>query len=146
MNRVDLLTENFESVRRYTNMALDGISPDDWFRVPDTCPTHIAWQIGHITIGKYGLALAIPRGERPEDEELIPLSFREKFARGSTPDSNPNTYPSVELITSTFNRVHDQILAELPTFTDELLDAPAPIEHPMFSTKFGALMWSIQHE
>ena len=146
MNRVDLLAENFESVRRYTNMTLDGISPDDWFRVPDACPTHIAWQIGHITIGNYGLALAIPRGERPEDEELIPSSFRENFARGSTPVPNPSAYPSLELITSTFNRVHDQILAELPTFTDELLDEPAAIEHPMFSTKFGSLMWSIQHE
>ncbi len=44
----------------------------------------------------YGPALAIPRGERPEDEELILLSFREEFARGSTPDPSPNVYPSLE--------------------------------------------------
>ncbi len=145
MNRIDLLTENFQSVRRYTNMVIDGIRPDDWFRVPDVCPTHIAWQIGHITIGNYGLALAIPRGDRPDDVELVPVSFREKFARDSTPDPNPSAYPPVELIMATFDRVHDQILAELPTFTDELLDDSVPIEHPMFSTKFGSLLWSIQH-
>lgn len=127
-------------------MTLDGISSDDFFRIPAGCPTHIAWQLGHMAIAEYGLGLAIPRGPRPSDEELIPTSFREHFARGSTPAPDRDANPSIDEIASVFNRVHDQLLAEIPTFTDDLLDEPVGVEHPMFRTKFGALMWCIQHE
>lgn len=146
MNRVDFLAEQFKAVRHYTSMTLKGISSDDWFRVSEGCHTHIAWQIGHIAVGNYGLALAIPRGERPQDEELIPSSFRVHFARGSTPDPRPGSNPSIEEITSVFDRVHAQVLVELPAFTQDLLDEPTGLEHPMFNTRFGSLMWSIQHE
>ena len=146
MDRVELLSQQFASVRRYTRMTLEGISSDDWFRISEGCHTHIAWQVGHIAVGNYGLALAIPRGERPLDPRFIPISFREQFARGSTPNLDPKANPSVEEITAVFDAVHDQVLAELPTFTDELLDEPVGVEHPMFSTKFGSMLWSIQHE
>lgn len=146
MNRVDFLTEQFESVRRYTNMTLDGISSEDWFTVPKGGRTHIAWQVGHMAVGQYGLALAIPRGERKEDEELIPSSFREHFAPGSTPDPDPDSNPPVAEIARVFRRVYKRVLTELPTFTDDLLDETSAIEHPMFSKNFGSLMWAIQHE
>ena len=147
MNRVDFLTEQFESVRRYTNMTLDGITSEDWFRVSKGGHTRIAWQVGHIAMGQYGLALAIPRGERKEeDEALIPSSFREHFAPGSTPAPHPDSNPPIAEIAGIFRRVHEQVLTELPTFTDDLLDETSAIEHPMFSKNFGSLMWAIQHE
>lgn len=146
MNRIELLAANFQSVRRYTHMTLDGFNKDKWFCVPEGCPTHAAWQLGHIAIGNYGLALAIPRDESSEDEKLIPTTFREHFGRGSTPNSDPAANPSVEFILSVYNSVHDQIANELSSFTDEMLDETTPFDHPMFKSKFGSLMWSIQHE
>ena len=146
MNCIDLLTEQFESVRRYTNMTLDGVEYQSWFHVPAGSPTHIAWQLGHMAVGAYGLGLAIPRGKRPEDEELISESFLKHFGRGSTPNPNIAENPGPQEIQATYDRVHDQLLKEIPLYSEQLLAEASPIKHPMFQTKFGSLMWCIQHE
>ena len=146
MNRVDLLLEQFASVRRYTNMALSSIRDEDWFRVAEGSPTHFAWQVGHMALGQWSLALRVPRGERDSDEQLISTAFRKQFGRGSIPQFDPTDNPPLTDILATFHSVHDKVLEEVPAFSETLFDEPAEVEHPMFQTKFGSLLWSVQHE
>lgn len=139
--------EQVSTARLYTQDMLSHIPPDLWFRQPSEGVTHVAWQVGHLAIAQYGLALKRVRGEKPEDEELISTSFREAFGKGSLPKPDPADNPSIEQIRAVLDHVHQQVLAELPVLPDEVFDEPSDTPpHPMFKTKLGAVRWSAQHE
>lgn len=146
MSRTELLLHEFASVRRYTNLGIASIRDEDWFRVPEGCPTHFAWQVGHMALAEWSLALRIPRGEQASDEHLISSAFRKQFGRGSVPQFDPADNPTVADILATFHAVHARVLEEVAGYSEELLSEPAGVEHPMFDTKFGSLMWCVQHE
>ena len=44
------------------------------------------------------------------------------------------------------DRVHEQVLFELPRLTDSALDEPVPHPHKFATTKLLALFWCAQHE
>ena len=140
------LTNEITVARKYTENFLDNTDTADWFRMPSGGVTHIAWQVGHMAIAEYGLALKRVRGAQPSDSELLPNQFMELFGKGSIPDADASKYPSADEIRNVFDRVHQQTLEELKTFTDELLDEPSEPSHPMFQTKRGAIHWAAQHE
>ncbi len=146
MSQTEFLLAQFASVRRYTNMVIEDICDDDWFRAPQGCLTHVAWQIGHLAFGQWVLALSIPRGHKQADEQLISAEFRKRFGRGSEPRLDPEDNPPVTEIIETFHGVHERVLTELANLNDERLSEPAGVEHPMFKTKLGALTWCVHHE
>ena len=86
------------------------------------------------------------RGARPEDNALISPDFIALFARESVPAADPSTYPSASEIRTVFDRVHRQLLGELPRIPDAELDSPLPKPHTVARTKFMALTWCAQHE
>jgi hypothetical protein len=147
MDTLELLIANLDAARRYTVGVIDRIDPVDWFRMPPGGVTHVAWQVGHLAVAEYSLAVERIRAPRPEDAALFPESFRPLFGKGSTPTSDASAYPPAEAIRDVFDRVHRQVMAEIPGLTDAELDAP-PLKpsHPRFSTRAGSLLWCGQHE
>jgi len=73
-------------------------------------------------------------------------SFRKQFSRGSVPDADANTYPTVAEIRATLDRVHEQVRNELPTFTAEQLKEPSEPPTAVEPTKLGSLLLCSHHE
>lgn len=122
------------------------IDEADWFTMPAGCPTHVAWQVGHLAMAEYGLCLFRQRGRQEIDAELMSSSFRKQFSRGSVPEADASKYPSPAEIRATLDRVHAQVLAEAASFTadqlKEAVEAPFAVE----ATKLGALLFCSHHE
>jgi hypothetical protein len=135
-----------ESARRYTTNLLGHIPPADWFRMPSEGVSHIAWQVGHLAMAEYRLALERIRGKRPDDDRILPALFLERFGKGSTPTADPAAYPAIEEIRHVFETVHRQVQIELARIDDGALDAPPAASHTLFTTKLGALLWCAEHE
>jgi uncharacterized damage-inducible protein DinB len=146
MSIVKLALEQIVFVRNYTTHLLDNVPPEDWFRQPSAGVSTIAWQVGHLAMAEYRLALERIRGRRPEDEGLIPEEFLKHFARASIPNPDPAQNPSVEHIRAVFESVHRQALAELETLSEDELSQPVLKSHPLAKTKQEALFWCSQHE
>jgi uncharacterized damage-inducible protein DinB len=147
MSDLENLIRDIRTARMYTTDMLSHIDQADWFRQPTEGVTHVAWQFGHLAVAQYGLALKRVRGEKADDVQLIPPEFRKIFAKGSTPVSDPAKYPTPEEIRSVFDRVHQQVLDEGNSWSEDLLDeATGEPTHPMFKTKREAIRWSVQHE
>jgi hypothetical protein len=132
--------------RNYTLSILAGIDDSHWFTMPPGCPTHVAWQVGHVAMAEYGLCLFRQRGRQPVDLELMSSAFRKLFSRGTVPDSDASKYPSPAEIRTTFDRVHAQVQREAPAFTEEQLKEAVDMPYAVEATKLGALLFSSHHE
>ena len=144
--RIDMIMARLKTGREYTNSLLESIDDADWFWQPDKGITHIAWQVGHLAMAQYGLVLFRQRGRQPIDTELMSSKFRKRFAKGTTPESDPSHYPGVEEIRDVFQRVYEQSMQELPTFSESSLDDPVDPPYSGLPTKFGALLFATDHE
>jgi uncharacterized damage-inducible protein DinB len=146
MSQLKSAIEQIRTARMYTKELLSHIDQSEWFRKPSEGVTHVAWQVGHLAVCEYGLALKRIRGEKPEDESLIHPDFRKLFGKGSVPVSDPAKYPAITEILQVLDRVHEQSLLEISTLTDAALSESSGDPHPMFQTKLGALLWCAHHE
>ncbi len=148
MNERQLIVDQITFARDYTIRLLDTVDPADWFRRPTGCVTHVAWQVGHLAMAEYRLALLRIRGERPEDESLISKTYMKQFGAGSEADPNPDAgaYPPAPEIRAVLDRVHAQTLRELQDLDERVLDQPAERPHPKRKTKREILYWCAQHE
>jgi hypothetical protein len=145
MSRLAAARDQIVFARNYTLWLLDSTDPVEWFRQPTEGITHIAWQVGHLAMAEYRLALVRIRGQRPEDAELISEDFVKRFGP-SPPDPDPARNPSPAEIRAVLDRVHRQALHELQGLSEEELDQPTAKPHPKFTTKLGSLFWCGQHE
>jgi uncharacterized damage-inducible protein DinB len=146
MSRLQLAIEQLVFARNYTIRLLDQTPAAEWFRRPPGGVTHIAWQVGHLAIAEYWLVLVRTRGERPEDEQLIPKAFQPPFERHSVPDFDAAKQPDQAEIRTVFDRVHEQVLRELPGMDDAELDQPILKSHQLVKTKLWAILWCAHHE
>jgi hypothetical protein len=144
--RLELACRQIEFSRSYSLSLLADIDDADWFRQPQEGVTHVAWQVGHLAMAEYGLCLFRMRGRQPADTQLMSSQFRKKFSKGSKPDSDPGKNPAPAEIRDVFDRVHRQVLAELPGYGDELLDEPVDEPYALFATKLGGLYFCAAHE
>jgi len=80
-----LALAQIEFARSYVLSNLAEIEEGDWFVMPAGCPTHVAWQVGHLAMAEYGLCLFRQRGRQEIDSDLMSSSFRKLFSRGSVP-------------------------------------------------------------
>src|SRR5262245_11166423 len=126
MSRLQLALEQIAGVRQYTLSLLDEVNESDWFRMPPGGISHIGWQVGHLTIAEYRVVLVRTRGSRPEDAALVPDSFGPLFGRQSVPDPDATKYPPPAELRAVFERVHRQVLQEVPILPEHDLDAPLP--------------------
>jgi hypothetical protein len=143
---LELAIKQIEFARGYTLSIVAEIEEKDWFVMPSGCPTHVAWQVGHLAMAEYGLGLFRQRGRQETDAELMSSSFRKQFSRGSVPEAEADKYPSPAEIRSVFDRVHGQVLKEAPSFTPEQLKEPVEPPFAVEQTKLGALLLCSHHE
>lgn len=146
MSRLQLALDQIAFARGYTNRLLEQTPTSDWFRQPPGGVSHIAWQVGHLAMAEYRLALDRVRGERPEDVDLIAPVFFTLFGRNSEPIADSSAYPSPEEIRLVFDRVHAQTLKELATLSDAELDKPTLKPHAIAKTRHWSLLWCAHHE
>lgn len=143
---IDTILKHMKFARGYTMSLLEGLSDDDWFLQPAEGITHIAWQVGHIAMSQYGLALFRQRGRAEVDLDLMPSSFRKKYSRGTQPQSDRTKNPSPDEILSILDKVWNQVQLELPTFSLENLNQPVDAPHAAYATNYGALLFAVDHE
>lgn len=146
MSRLELLVNQIRLVREYTGSLVDAVPAEAWFRQPAEGITHVAWQVGHLTVAEHFLTMSRIRGSQPEDERLIPPEFFTVFGKGSTPTPQASDYPPPAEIRSVFDAVHCRALEELAELPDDVLDEQVDPPHPAFSTKLGALSFCPMHE
>jgi hypothetical protein len=132
--------------RRYSVGLLDSVPEAEWFRMPAEGVTHVAWQVGHLAVAEYRLALGRLRGRRADDGELISDDFQRVFCATSVPDADPAKYPAPAAIRAVFDRVHGRVLAELKDFPEAELGAAMAQPHPLAKTKLESLHWCAHHE
>jgi hypothetical protein len=143
---LELALGQIQSARQYTLTLLDGLERADWFAMPPGCPTHLAWQVGHLAMAQYGLCLYRQRGRQEIDLELMSSAFRKLFAKGSAPSADASQYPSPAEIRGTFDRVYTQVFTEACTFTAEQLREPVEMPYAVEPTKLGSLLFCPLHE
>lgn len=146
MSRLDLAIGEITSARDYTCALLDTVKPDDWFRRPSEGVTHIAWQVGHLAMAEYRLAIEKTCGKQDDEAELISQDFLSLFGRNSVPDPDPQKNPTPDELRKVFDRVHRRTLEVLPTLANDELDKPPLSPHRLFNTKLGSLFWCSRHE
>lgn len=146
MTRLQIALAQIQFAREYTLSLLSDIDEADWFQMPAGIGTHLAWQVGHLTMAQYGLALFRQRGRTPEDAELMSARFRKQFSRGSEPDGDPANNPTPAEIRAVFEKVYAQVQKEAPTFSDAQLDEPVDMPTMVWPTKLGALHFCAAHE
>jgi hypothetical protein len=93
MSRLHLAIEQIVFARNYTIDLLGQTPATDWFRLPPGGVSHVAWQVGHLAVAVYRLALWRIRGAQPQDGQLLPEDFVRLFGYGSLPDADPAKYP-----------------------------------------------------
>ena len=143
---LEIATGQIKFARQYLLTLLDGVRDDEWFQMPEGSPTHLAWQIGHVGMAEYGLCLFRQRGRKTEDLELMPSKFRKQFSRGSVPDPETANHQSPAELLATMERIHQQCLTELPTYSPELLNESVDMPYAVYPTKLGALLFASHHE
>src|SRR5262245_4777143 len=141
-----LALQQIEFARNYTLSIVNEIDEAQWFTMPPGCPTHVAWQVGHLAMAQYGLCLYRMRGRQPVDLELMTSSFRKLFSRGTVPEADAAKYPPAAEIRATLDRVHAQVLMEAPWFTAEQLQEPIEMPYAVEATKLGGLLFCSHHE
>jgi hypothetical protein len=143
---LELAIGQLEFARAYTLSILAEIDEAAWFTMPPGCPTHVAWQIGHLAMAEYGLCLYRQRGRQEVDLELMTSGFRKLFSRGSVPDVDSAKYPPAPEIRATLDRVHAQVLKEAVGFTEEQLAEPVEMPYAVHANKLGSLLMCSHHE
>ena len=144
--RLETAKAQISSAREYLMSNLDGLSDDDWFWMPETKESHIAWQVGHLCMAQYGLTLFRQRGRAEVDTKLMSGKFRKKFMKGTTPDPDRETHPQPAEILEVLNRVNDQMLVEIDSFDGPGLDEPMEMPYSGYPTRYGSLLFAAQHE
>jgi len=144
MPRLTEAVEQIAFVRRYTLERLATVPFADWFTIPSGGVSHIAWQVGHITMAEYRLCLERQRPRSQADEAMISDDFLRVFGRESEP-ANVTAFTAEE-IRKVFEAVHARVLEEAPTFADPALDLPVLKPHPLLATRIAALRYAPLHE
>jgi hypothetical protein len=143
---LELAIKQIEFARAYTLSLLADIPAEEWFLMPPGCATHVGWQVGHLAMAEYGLCLFRQRGRSEVDLSLMTSAFRKAFSRGTTPEPDPAKNPSPEELRSVFEKVHTQVLLELPHLTAEQLAEPVDMPFAAYATKLGCLLFTSHHE
>ena len=143
---LDLAYRQIVFARQYTLTLIDDLSDDEWLCVPPGASTHIAWQVGHLAMAEYGLCLFRIRGRQPEDLQLMSSTFRKRFSRGSTPVLDPQQQMAPREVRAALDRIHNQVILELPSCPESVLEQPVAEPYAVYGNKLGALLFCSHHE
>lgn len=139
MSQLAAAIAQIADARQYTLGLLADLSTGAWFLMPTPAVTHIAWQVGHISIAQYRLGIAFLREPKPEDAAWVPANYRELFGRDSTPQADPSLYPTPSQILATLDEINRHVVAEVSQLTDADLNRPVLQTHRFLKTVNEAL-------
>ncbi|MBL9164158.1 MAG: DinB family protein [Planctomycetaceae bacterium] len=134
------------AARDYTLGLLADLPADAWFFMPNPPVTHIAWQVGHLSIAQYRIGVAFQRDPKPEDASWLPANYRELFGRDSIPQADPTLYPTPDELLANLHAIHQHVMAEVAAFTDADLTRPIIQPHRFLKTYGESLFWCSRHE
>jgi len=143
MTRLEAVIDQICAARRYSLQLIEHVDPADWFRMPAGGVTHVAWQVGHLAVAQFGLS---GRCIDPGARDGMHQDFSRLFGKGSVPVSDAGMYPTPAELHAELGRIHQQTIDCLQQLPEEILDEQSSPQHPMFSTRLGALIWLAQHE
>jgi len=147
MNRVIGFVDALVFARGYTLALLDTFRESDWFAMPAGCPTHVAWQVGHLAMAEARLVVERIGGRRVVEEGVLPAGYLKLFGRESVPDPKPVRHPSPAEIRGVFDRVHETALRTLRDTADADLETLVPgSPHRFCRTKLDFARWVSAHE
>jgi len=138
--------DQIKFARQQAKLLLKDTQPDEWFWQPAEGVTHLAWQVGHLAVAEYSLAIERIEGPQASQPSLVSEEMRRLFGRGSVPLAGAENYPPLDEIIHLFDRVHQRVLDLLPIYADRNLNVPVDKPHPMCKTKLEALFFCSQHE
>lgn len=142
----ELALAQVHQATNYTRGLLERIPHAEWHQFPPGGATNVAWQVGRLAMAEYRLCLDRIRGPQPDDASLIPASFLTRYGRGSTPSDDPDQNAPISELVAVLDRVHQQVIHESASWTDDFLQTATVQPHPYFSTKLDALWWCARHE
>jgi hypothetical protein len=145
--QIPALIDALVFARGYTVALLDTIPVDDWFVTPAGCPSHVAWQVGHLAMAEARLIVERVGGRKVVEEGVLPADYLKLFGRESVPDPDPANHLSPAEIRGVFDRVHPialQILRETADADLETVVIGSP--HRFCRTKLDYARWVSAHE
>lgn len=145
--RVQHFIDNLGFARGYTVELLAAIPEADWFAMPAGCPSHVAWQVGHLAFAEARLVVERVGGRTEVGGGVLPDEFIRLFARNSVPHAGPANHPSPGEIRRVLDRAHEAALQTLRDTTDADLDTLAVgSPHRFCRTKADYARWVSHHE
>ncbi len=135
------LANQLKAVREMSGQILSAFETrEQWTHQVHDQANHALWFVGHVgTVDNFMLALVAP--EKVQEKP----GYREKFAMGSRPTSNPDDYPPADEVLEFMHERREAVLAALATLSDEDLAQPCPEGSPPFMTDrasaFEAIVW-----
>jgi hypothetical protein len=147
MTRIAAFIDALVFARGYTVPLLDTIPVSDWFAMPAGCPSHVAWQVGHLAFAEARLVVERIGGRTEVGGGALPDEFIRLFARNSVPDVDPANHPSPAEIRRVLDRVHDAALQTLRDTADDDLETLVPgTPHRFCRAKADYARWVSHHE
>lgn len=132
--------------RDYTQQLLAATPKELWFDMPNSLPTHIGWQVGHLAVSQYGLLMFRIRGRCPEDLDIVSGKFRKAYSRQTVPNPDANAQPSADELLERLNRIHELAMDELQNVDPAVLLEPVDMPYAAYPTKLGAILFCPLHE
>ncbi len=80
MTNLSYALNGMEFARQYTLRLLAAVESGDWFRIPPSGISNIAWQVGHLAMAQYRLAKVYERGEGVPADLTIARQWTERAA------------------------------------------------------------------
>lgn len=140
MNTIDFIKNGLENSKQFACLLLDDMRETP-FVEPTPGGNHPLWILGHLAHSESFLLDECLLGKPNRFPELT-----ERFGPGSTPDTNPENYPSYDEIRPRFDEIRDASLAYLEQLSDDDLDEPSQkTEAPFFSTVGNCYLAMIMH-
>lgn len=146
MLTIELLRDQIAAARAYSTQLIGHVEPADWFRMPAEGVSHVAWQIGHLYVAQYRLAVLRVRGASREDAEFVGDEDVRIFGINSVAVADPGAYPPVSEIRERFDRVHRRVTEFIGTLDGSTLDEPLAQPHAIAKTRREVLSFCAMHE
>ena len=143
---LELAIQQITFAQTYTLGLLEDIDDADWLTVPEGASTHVAWQVAHLAMARYGLCLFRQRGRADVDRDLLPRGFVKQYGKGSTPDAAPENNLSPSEIREIYEKVSQHALTEMEGFSETELNEAVDMPYAVYPTKLGCLLFCSHHE
>lgn len=135
MKHKERLRFELQNARTFTEHLFEGFRTNEqWLYQLDPRAYHPLWLAGHIAlVENFTIQVLDPRRaiEKPR--------FREKFAVGTRPTSDPSDYPSIEEILAYLRERRATLHELLDPLDDDDLGKPTPPGTPKFIPDLGAI-------